>query len=175
MKQLHGKARRRASMIACSALVGAATVIGASGPVAVNAKMGAPVRSSYKLGQGLKLTTIRYPNVPEQVRILTITQDSGSVTDMFTPTKQYPGYRKPSAMAVLGGATAMVNGDFAAPNGRPKHLSLIDGELWTSGIQDGAAIAFTGNGSRVYMGHPTLAMAAKTAGDDDQGRSMERR
>jgi hypothetical protein len=164
VKQLHGRARRRASMVACAALVGAATVIGATGPVAVNAKMGGPVRFSYKLGQGLKLTTIRYPNAPEQVRILTITQGAGSVTDMFTPTKQYPGYRKPSAMGLLGDASAMVNGDFAAPNGRPKHLSLVDGELWTSGIQDGAAIAFSGNGAHVYMGHPTLAMAAKTGG-----------
>jgi hypothetical protein len=165
VKQLHGKARRRTSIIMCAALVGAATAVGTFGSVPVNAKMGGPVRSSYNLGPGVKLTTIKYPTTPQQVRILTVTQGAGSVTDMFTPTKRYPGYRKPSAMGPLGEAMAMVNGDFAAPDGRPKHLSFIDGELWTSGIQDGAAIAYSSDGSHVYMGHPTLSIAAKTNAD----------
>lgn len=160
MNQLKARPRRRkAAAIAFVSMVAAVAPLGAFGSIPVNAQLGGPVRMSYKLGPGVKLTTIRYPSTPQEVRILTVTQGAGGVSDLFTPTKSYPGYRKPSAMGAIGNAIAMVNGDFAARDGRPKHMSMIDGELWTSGIQPGAAIGFARGGTGLFVGHPNLVMS----------------
>ncbi len=123
-----------------------------------------PVRESYTLAPGVRLTTIRYPDIPQEVRIVRIRQGAGSVVDLFTPTPSYPGYRRPSGMGILGGALAIVNGDFAAPDGRPKHLSIVDGEIWTSGIQQSSVFALSGDGSRAYAGRPDLVLTGSHQG-----------
>ena len=61
-------------------------------------------------------------------------------------------------MAWGAGALAAVNDDFSV-QGRPKHMSMIDGELWTTGIQPrGAAFAFSANGQRADIGEPHPAI-----------------
>jgi hypothetical protein len=141
--------------------VGAVSVsIVASGTVPVHAREAA-VTASYAIAPGVKLTTIRRSADPQEIRVLTISQGHGSVVDVFTPSSSYPGYARPSALGANGGGIATVNGDFAARDGRPKHLSMVDGELWTSGIQRGPAYGVTSNGSRAYVGTPQLKMRAK--------------
>ena len=108
----------------------------------------------------MKLTTIKYPRTPNQVRVLTVIQGKGRVPDVFPAGPSYPAYKLPSQMGAQSSAVAAVNGDFALADGRPAHLSMIDGELWSSGIQDGSAFALTVDGSQAWVGHPSLAVNA---------------
>lgn len=143
-------------------LIGVLPVAGsilASAPVQATPGPGVPVKASYKLAPGVKLTTIKY-NTPDQVRVLTIVQGHGRVPDEFTAGTSYPAYKLPSQMGPQSSGIAAVNGDFALADGRPAHLSLIDGELWSSGVQDGSAFAMTVDGSRAWIGHPSLSVNA---------------
>jgi hypothetical protein len=160
----HFPAGRRGRLaIAWLALVVGVTSVSvmAAGAVPVRAREAALSHATYQIAPGVKLTTIRYPATPEEIRVLTVSQGHGSVLDLFTPSSSYPGYAKSSAMGANGGGIATVNGDFAARDGRPKHLSIVDGEMWTSGIQDGPAFGVTSDGSRAYIGHPDIEIQVK--------------
>ena len=65
-----------------------------------------------------------------------------------------------STMSANAGAIAGVNGDFGTGKGQPAHTLMIDGELWTSGQTQGQAAAWSGDGSRAYIGHPALRILA---------------
>lgn len=151
-------ARRFALAAACLPI--AVVLVNSLSPVLVNANPGSPVRRSYELAQGVRLTTIRYPNVPNQVRILRVNQGAGSTLEVLTASERYPGYRQPSLLGSEAGSLAAVNGDFVASDGRPKHLSMVDGEVWTSGLQDGPALAVSADGQRAFMGVPHLEITA---------------
>jgi Phosphodiester glycosidase len=162
VRQHHRKAQRGLAALLASLVAAVVIPLSVVGPVAVHAELRAPIRRNFNLGPGVRLTTIRYAT-PNEVRVLTITQGAGSVFDLFPAVPKYPGYKKPSVIANANGAIALVNGDFAQ-GGRPKHISMIDGELWTSGIQAGSLIGVSSDGSRGYAGHTTIAMTAKRPG-----------
>ena len=113
-----------------------------------------PCGTRYRLADGVTLTSIRYPRAPNEVRVLTLTQGHGAVPDVLPAGARYPAYAVPSRLASAAGALAAVNDDFSV-QGRPKHLSMIDGELWTTGIQPrGPAFAFSAGGNRAFIGEP---------------------
>jgi hypothetical protein len=148
----------RALVLGCLAVV---TLVAGSVPVPVNAMMARPVRHSYALASGVRLTTIREPDMPNQVRILRVDQGTGPRLEVLTASAQYPGYVQPSSLGAAAGSIAAVNGDFVARDGRPKHLSMVNGEVWTSGIQSGPVFAVSKDGDRAYMGIPHLEIAAQ--------------
>jgi hypothetical protein len=123
------------------------------------------IRHRYRLAEGVTLTTIRYPRAPNEVRVVTLTQGHRAVADVIPAGPRYPAYRLPSAMAWGADALSAVNDDFSV-HGRPKHVSMIDGELWTSGLQLGVSFAFSSDGTRAYAGVPKLTITGAPRGDD---------
>ena len=150
---------RRTAAAVAGALFVAGMMIGQV-PVSAKVRPETPVKTTYALAPGVKLTTIKYPTTPNQVRVLTVIQGNGRVPDVFPAGPSYPAYKLPSQMGAQSSALAAVNGDFALADGRPAHLSMIDGELWSSGIQDGSAFALTVDGSQAWIGHPSLSVNA---------------
>jgi hypothetical protein len=67
------------------------------------------------------------------------------------------GAKTSSMAAATKGAVLATNGDFGA-NGAPKHVTMIDGELWTSGIEGGRAFAISDDGQSAFVGVPKLHM-----------------
>ncbi len=118
-----------------------------------------PITKSYAPTTGVKFTTLRYPGVPNEIRILKVIPSSGPSIDIATPGPDFPMYGKTSGMsAAQVGSVAGVNGDFGrqGPNGMPAHITMIDGELWTSGAVSGAAFGWTHDGDRAFVGVPNL-------------------
>ena len=121
---------------------------------------GSPKRHRYRLADGVTLTTIRYPEAPNEVRVLTLEQGHGPVTDVLPGGPAYPDRMAVSKLGARAGALAGVNGDFAV-QGRLKHLSILDGEIWTSGIQPrGPVFASSGDGAFAHIGEPHLETKA---------------
>lgn len=145
--------------------IGVASLVATSSVAAVASSHRArTIRHRYRLADGVTLTTIRYPRAPNEVRVLTLTQGHGAVPDVLPAGARYPAYLVPSRLAWGAGALAAVNDDFSV-QGRPKHMSMIDGEVWTTGIQpQGAAFAFSANGQRAYIGEPHPAITVHPAG-----------
>jgi Phosphodiester glycosidase len=129
-----------------------------------HATTAAPRRARFPLAPGVHLTTITSPKGPNQIRVLALRQGAASVADVLPATKRYPGYRKPSALAAGAKAIAAVNGDFAARNGRPQHLEMVDGELWSTGRQLGPVYAHDADGTRAYVGIPTPTISVSSPG-----------
>jgi hypothetical protein len=117
-----------------------------------------PVSHTYRLARGVKLTTIRYPNVPNEVRIIEVIPSRGPSLDPAVGSWQWPLWGKTSSMAAANDAIAAVNGDFSRGYGSTKHISMIDGELWTTGSQPGPAFGFSEDGTRAFVGFPQLDM-----------------
>jgi hypothetical protein len=105
---------------------------------------------------GVTLTRIRY-ETPNQVRVLRVDTSVGAGLDIRVPEEAFPGRAQPSAMANAQKiAIAGVNGDFTTQPGAAQHALLIDGELWTSGTPQHAAVAWNADGTRAFAGRPTL-------------------
>lgn len=121
-----------------------------------------PVTHTYPLRRGVKLTTITYPSVPNEVRVIQIIPSKGPTLDPVVGSWAWPLYSKVSTMAVGNEAIAAVNGDFARSFGGTKHISMIDGELWTTGSQPGPAFAMSEDGTRAYVGFPQLDIKLTT-------------
>ena len=123
-------------------------------PAFASSELARPVRHQYHLAEGVTLTAIRYPHAPNEVRVVTVAQGHGAVPDVLPAGARYPASALPSRLAWAAGALAAVNDDFSV-QGRPKHLSMIDGELWTTGIQPrGPVFAFSAGGNRASIGEP---------------------
>lgn len=122
----------------------------------------APTIATYALHPDLQLTTSRFPIKPVEARTLTITPAPDAVPDIVPASTHYPLYTLTSTMASHAGALAAVNGDFGTPRRQPTHVLMIDGELWTSGAQPGAAVAWSEDGSTAHIGRPDLHIAAST-------------
>jgi hypothetical protein len=135
-----------------------------------HAKKAPSNRHTYELARGVRLTTIRYPGSPNEVRILRVNQGAvrAPALEVLTASDHYPGYRQPSLLGDEAGSLAAVNGDFVAPDGRPKHLSMVNGEVWTSGIQQGPVFAVSADGQRAFMGSPHLEITAKAGTESFQ-------
>ena len=148
-------------MIVLASLV----AVSSNQPALATSELRRPNRHQYRLAEGLTLTTIRYPRAPNEVRVLTLTQGHGAVPDVLPAGPRYPAYAMPSRLASAAGALAAVNQDFSV-QGRPKHLSMIDGELWTTGTQPrGPAFAFSAGGNRAAIGKPHPVITVLPAGN----------
>ena len=162
----HVPARTMGAVIAV--LVLAATLVPWNASIGVTADAAATTRQTWKIAPGVKLTRIRYPNVPNEVRILTIFPQRGPRLDVTTAGSEFPMYRLTSGMAASNGAIAGVNGDFATPYGAPVHTTMIDGELWNSAASGGTAFAVSHDGANAYIGIPNLRMEARVVGQASQ-------
>jgi phosphodiester glycosidase len=113
---------------------------------------------TYPQGSGIRLTRVRYPLTPNEVRVISVMPSDGSSIDLATAGSQFPMAGKTSAMAATAtGAVLATNGDFGR-NGAPRHPTMIDGELWTSGIARGDAFAISSDGQSAFVGSPSLHM-----------------
>lgn len=116
-----------------------------------------------RLRSGLWLSIIRYPNQPNQVRVLTVTPSLGPTLHVQPGRDVYPIWVHPSSVAARFRDAAIVNAGFVS-NGVPVHASLVDGELWTSGTQIADALALTPTGDRAFIGAPSLSIIAQPVG-----------
>jgi Phosphodiester glycosidase len=130
----------------------------AVGALITPAIAGSRSASTFKVGTGLNLKTIRDTRGPQEIRVLTLAPGS-SVPDIAAASAQYPMWANTSTMSSNIGAIAGVNGDFGTGKGQPKHTLMIDGELWTTGQSGGQAIGWSANGKIAYIGHPKLKIA----------------
>ena len=131
-----------------------ATIL-ALGAMITPALAGSRSASTFKIGTGLNLKTVRDSKGPEEIRVLTVAAGQ-AVPDIAPATQQYPMWALTSTMSANIGAIAGVNGDFGTGRGQPKHALMIDGELWTSGQSGGNAIGWSANGKVAFIGHPKL-------------------
>lgn len=106
--------------------------------------------STRHLAPGVVLS-IMHTSTPEQIRVITLSQGHDAHVDLLPAGPSYPAYRHPSAIGASSGALAIVNGDFGW-DGKPKHLTMINGEIWTTGVQRGAEFAMSSNGKRAFVG-----------------------
>ena len=130
----------------------------ALGVMITPAVAGSRIESSFRVGTGLSLKTVRHPDAPQEIRVLTLAPGP-SVPDIAPATSQYPMWGLTSSMSANSGAIAGVNGDFGTGLGQPKHTLMIDGELWTTGQSGGNAIGWSTRGKIAYIGHPQLKIA----------------
>src|SRR4029079_2509979 len=121
---------------------------------------GARISTSFTLSPTLKLKAIRVTRGPQEIRVLRLLP--GAVPDIATAAQQFPLRKRTSAMSSDAGALAGVNGDFGTNDGRPVHMLMIDGELWTTGLLTGKAVAWSNGGDRAFVGAPDLRMKASS-------------
>jgi hypothetical protein len=153
-------AGRRTALIT-AVVVLAATLTPWTGTIGVTASAADVTKRTWKIGPGVKLTRIRYPNVPNEVRVLAIQPQRGPRLDVVAAGSAFPMYKLTSGMAAGNGAIAGVNGDFATRYGAPSHMMMIDGELWNSASTGGPAFAVTHDGANAYIGIPRLRLEAR--------------
>ena len=110
--------------------------------------------TSYVLSPTSKLKTVRVTKGPQEIRVLKLAP--GAVPDIQAGAQQFPLRKKTSAMSAEAGAIAGVNGGFGTDADQPVHTLMIDGELWTTGLLPGNAVAWSSDGSRAYIGRPDL-------------------
>jgi len=122
---------------------------------------GTRTTASYTLNTTLKLKTIRLSSGPQQIRVLQLSP--GAVPDLQPAASKFPLRKRTSAMSQAANALAGMNGDFGTNDGQPIHMLMIDGELWTTGLLSGNAVAWASDGSRAYAGTPDLRMSAEGA------------
>jgi hypothetical protein len=120
---------------------------------------------TFRDGTGLHLRTIKDSRGPEQIRVLTL-RPGRSVPDIAPADPHFPMWADTSTMSANIGAIAGVNGDFGTSEGEPKHVLMIDGELWTSGLVGGNVIAWSTSGKTAFIGRPRLKI---------RGRDLSRR
>jgi hypothetical protein len=162
---MRGKTRRAFGSVVAIA-VATSIAIPWSATVGVTAHAAPTTTQKWKLSTGVTLTRIRYPDTPNEVRILTILPQKGPRLDVTPAGSAFPMYKLPSAMAAQNGSIAGVNGDFATRYGAPVHDTMIDGELWTSGTSGGPAFAVTHDGVNAYVGMPKLRMNGRMRGEE---------
>jgi Phosphodiester glycosidase len=137
-------------------LIAALTVVAAM----ASSASGARISTSFTLSPTLRLKAIRVTRGPQEIRVLRLLP--GAVPDIATAAQQFPLRKRTSAMSSDAGALAGVNGDFGTDDGRPVHMLMIDGELWTTGLLPGKAVAWSNSGDRAFVGAPDLRMKASS-------------
>jgi hypothetical protein len=121
--------------------------------------LGLRTTTGYQLSTTLRLRTIRLERGPQEIRVLRLRP--GAVPDLATAESHFPLRKRTSAMSSEAGAVAGINGDFGTDDGVPVHMLMIDGELWTTGLMRGNAIAWSANGNVAYLGAPDLHVRAE--------------
>ena len=111
-------------------------------------------RATFPLSPTVTLKTIRLDKGPQEVRLLKL--GVGTVPDIQPASAQFPLRAKVSTMSAAAGALAGVNSDFGTEQDQPVHTLMIDGELWTTGLLPGSAIAWSNDGSQAYLGKPDV-------------------
>src|SRR5437867_1922395 len=155
-----GSARRRAVVLVATAALTAAAV-----PAS-----GSATTWRYKVHRGVRLTRLRFGSIPNEVRVIRVTPSRGPRIDLATAGKAFPMAAKTSSMAAaLPKAILATNADFGA-DGAPKHVTMVDGELWTSGVGKGAAFAVSDDGESAFVGTPHLQMKVTHVGGQRIGR-----
>jgi phosphodiester glycosidase len=114
---------------------------------------------TFRVGPRTRLDRVRYPDIPEEVRIVRV-HPGEAVPDVAPADPSYPMWGYTSAISAAAGAIVGVNGDFGTKVGQPKHVLMVDGELWTTGQIGGNAAAWSASGDRAYVGHPALKVLA---------------
>jgi hypothetical protein len=152
--------RLRAAAVAIGAICLSMAVV--PGDLPVQASPVKLVSTKHRLAPGVTLTVMR-SSAPEQIRVLTLTQGHDAGVDLLPAGSDYPAYKHPSGLGAAAGALAAVNGDFGW-DGRPKHLTMIDGEIWTTGVQGGTAFAMTEGGTRAFVRPPAPEILASVPG-----------
>jgi hypothetical protein len=149
---------RRAAV--ATAALSAITVGATSVPVSASVAPAAVVREVYTLGPGVTLKVLRYPDIPQEVRVLEVAPAQGATLDALPAGNAFPSRRAPSGVGAANGVAAAVNGDFAnVADSRPLHAWMIDGELWTSGLRRGAGFGSSPDGSQAYAGDVRITIA----------------
>lgn len=156
---MHAKGR---AAVAALALLAVASLLPWSPTPPALASAAAVTRARYVLAPGLALTTIRYADVPNEVRILTVGPKAGPRLDVATARPIMPMWALTSAMSSQNAALAGVNGDFGTSRGAPSHLTMLDGELWTTGVASAVAFAMSEDGSRTFVGKPVMDIRMTT-------------
>ena len=115
------------------------------------------------------VTYRRYDDLtgPFSTRVVTVAPDQGARLDLALAQDRLVGFETTSSMARRHHAVAAINGDFGLPNGRPVHLLAEDGHMHQAPALVENAMATSGRGLDLSLGHPTLAM---TVSDPTSGR-----
>lgn len=116
---------------------------------------------TYRLKKGVTLTTVSRARGPIRYRYITVTNPSkhSATVDVGSASNSFPGTRRPSDIGHAYGAIAAVNGDFGK-DGRPLHVSAEDGNLRTSGLRTGVALAVSHNERRGWANRPGTRVVA---------------
>ena len=156
-------ARRGAGASRRAALIVTASAIAALVATSTTVQSGATSTvSAYHLQAGVRLVTTQIPDVPLAIRKLVVTPGPTTVPDIAPAASTFPLYTLTSKMSASAGAVVGINGDFGTPARQPKHDLMIDGELWTSGEKPGNAVAWSEDGTSVYVGKPELRIRVAT-------------
>jgi hypothetical protein len=127
-------------------------------------------KHTYRLKKGVTLTTVYRAQGPIRYRYITVSSPSkhSATLDVGSASNSFPGTRRPSDMGHAYGAIAAVNGDFGK-DGRPLHVSAEDGNLRSSGLRTGVALAVSHNERRGWANRPRPRVLAD-AGRRQVGR-----
>ena len=156
-----GSARPSRPLRSALALVSFATAIATIGAGVAPPAGATTTTHTYDIAPGVTLTTIKYSSPLNEVRILTITPGADATIDGGRSSSVFGGYQPVSGQAQDNGAVAAVNGDFSL-DARPVHWNQIDGELRTSGIQDGVGFSMAQDEVRAWAKHPDFSITASS-------------
>jgi hypothetical protein len=99
------------------------------------------------------------------VRVVTFVAGGNVVVKKVMSYPTFRGQRTTSDMGIRSGALATTNGDFRwLKTKAPKHLSVIDGEIMTTGSQPGIVLRTDTAGTRADIGPPIFEVLV-TQGD----------
>lgn len=102
----------------------------------------------------------------QQVRVITFLGGPGVVLDMRMAGRTFGRRRPTSRIGTSSGAVAAINGGFVASGtGAPRHLTVIGGEIITSGAlwtQMGTALSMTADRTGAWIGRPVFRVTAST-------------
>lgn len=104
----------------------------------------------------------------QQVRVLTFVGSRGVSVEMRMAGATFGTRRTTSRIGTRSGAVAAVNGGFVASGtGAPRHLTVIRGEIVTSGAlwtQPGVALAISGDRTQAWVGRPRFQVEVEAPG-----------
>lgn len=103
----------------------------------------------------------------QQVRVLTFVDSPAVSIRMRLAGKTFGSRRTTSRIGTRADGVAAINGGFVASGtGAPRHLTVVGGEIITSGAlwtQPGVALSISGDGSRAWIGRPRLRIEVRTS------------
>jgi len=101
---------------------------------------------------------------PNRVKVVSIDRSKSSTLDVELGTNRLPGLERTSSMARRRGAVVAINGDYAAPSGRPVMAFAEDGHLVQTPLVWGRNFALSRDEKNAYVGHPRLETSILAGG-----------